>query len=367
MAAMTPEQSAEFLRLFLTCLNSYRDHAGKEHRMQLGNGFPELIAQFWRQLPKQVVREAIDEVLKQTDPANDKNAAGATFSMAGNKGTLYFASAYQYQLFQFLPILEEIDGPAADQYLKQHSELKPVLGAYPQGTNSFLASDEGAQNSKLRLGAGVTYSVSRNPQGNDPFLADMQLVQKLSADAESGHAADAIANVPTIKTPSLRGAAYHNIARATLKEHPSTARECISKMLDMAEKYPPMYKLMGMRAVIDMEMIMGDTDGAKALIEKAMSVANDLYHEDANPDDPNRALKAYWPTTDGYRALLRQAGKISPPWTMALLNDIRDPEIKVAAEAAIAGTWLHVPMGQSVTMVDKKSDRGTMVGGAEQE
>jgi hypothetical protein len=367
MATMTKEQSGEFLRMFTTSLNSYRDHASDDRRMQMGSGFPEMIVQFWRQLPKDLVRQSIDEVLKQTDPANAKETRAVTFSMASDKGTVTFASAYQYQLFQFLPILEEIDSSAAGQYLKKYRELAAQLASYPEGTNSLLATPSGTATQKLKLGAGVTYSVTRNPQANDPYVADMQLVQKLTAEAESGHAQDAVANVPTIKTPNLRGAAYHNIARATMKDHPTIARECMSKMLDIGDKLPPMFKLMGLRAVIDMYMQMGDFDSAKSLIERAMSVANEVYHDDANPDDPNKALKAYWPATDGYRALLRQAGKISPPWAISLLNDIKDPEIKVAAEAAIAGVWLRVPMGQSVTMVDKKSNHGTMVGGVEAE
>lgn len=367
MAGMTSKQNGEFLRLFNTSLNGYRDHASDQRRLQMGTGFPEMVAQFWRQLPKELVRQSIDEVLKQTDPANAKDAPNVTFSMASDQGTLSFPSAYQYQLFQFMPILQEIDSSAAEQYMKKYRELSALLNKYPQGTASLYSPPSGGVAAKSQLGAGVTYSVTRNAQADDPYMADMRLVQKLTAEAESDHAKEAVANVPTIKTPNLRGAAYHNIARATMKDHPEIARECISKMLDTGDKLPPMFKVMGLRAAIDMYLQMGDADNAKSLIEQAMTVANDVFHDDANPDDPNKALKAYWPAADSYRALLRQAGRISPPWAISLLTQINDPEIKVGAEASVACSWLHVPMGQTVTMIDKKAQRGTMTGGVEVE
>jgi hypothetical protein len=368
MGTMKSAQAAEFQRLFATSLSSYRSHAGEQRYMEMGSGFPEMITAFWRQLAKDAVREAIDEVLRQTDPSNAKNTSPALFSIASDKGSLVFPSAYQYQLFQFLPILQELDSSAAEQYLKKYNQLAGMLNRYPLGTLSLsMLSQPAASADRPRLGSGVTYSVSRNEPADNPYMADMHRVQKLTAEAESDHAAEAIAKVPSIGTPSLRGAAYNNIAHVTMNDHPATARECVEKLLETGEKLPPFFRLMGMRAAIDVYMHMGDFDDAKSVIEKAMSVANEVYREDANPDDPNKALKAYWSATDGYRALLRQAARISPQWSMTLLNEIRDPEVKVASEAAIAGAWLGVPMGQSIVMIDKKDNLGTMVGGAETE
>ncbi|HYH00005.1 MAG TPA: hypothetical protein VD837_12795 [Terriglobales bacterium] len=367
MGTMTGSKSGEFLRLFQTSLNSYRDHASDQRRLQMGTGFPEMIARFWRQLPRELVRQSIDEVLKQTDPANAKDAPAVTFSMASDKGTLSFASAYQYQLFQFLPILQEIDSSLAEQYMKKYSELAALLRRHPQGIEALYSPHSEAPDAGTKLGTGVTYSVTRSAQPDSPYMADMQLVQKLTAEAESDHAREAVAKVPTIMNASLRGAAYHNIARGTMKRHPSIARECISSMLEIGEQLPAMLKLMSLRAAIDMYVQMNDVDTAKSLIERAMHLANDAYLDDAHPDDPNKALKAYWPATDAYRALLTQAAKISPPWAISLLNEISDPEMKVASEIAVAQTWLKVPRGQSVTMIDKKSNHGTMIGGPEVE
>jgi tetratricopeptide (TPR) repeat protein len=333
--------------------------------MEMGNGFPEMISHFWRQLPPALVRESIDEVLKQTDPANAKSTPPALFSMASNNGSVTFPSAFQYQLFQFIPILQQIDSSAAEQYLKKYNELSGKLNKYPNGAQSLWAQPEGDSAAKLTLGAGVTYSVSRNEPENNPYMADMHKVQKLTAEAESGHASDALPKILTIGTPNLRGAAYNNIAHATMDDHPEIARECLSKLLDISDKLPLQFKLMGMRAAINVYMHMNDLDNAKSMIEKAMSVTHEVYREDANPDDPNKALKAYWPATDAYRGLLHQASRISPAWAMTLLNDIRDPEVKVAAEVAVSGTWLGIPMGMSVTMTDRKGNFGTMVSGEE--
>lgn len=365
MAAMKPEQRGELLQLFTTCFTSYRDHAGPDRMVQMGGGFPEMVARFWQRLPANLVRQAIDEVLKQTDPANAKDAKPAQFSMASDKGTVAFGSAYEYHLFQFLPILKEVDSSAAEQYLKKYREVATMLEKYPQGARSLYSPDDpSAQKQASR----ATYSVGGAPGENmTPFMLDMQKVQKLTADAEAGHAQDALANVPTISSAQLRGAAYHNIARAVMKKQPSVAREAIEKMLDTGEKLGPDMQLMAARAAADVYVILGDNDSAKKQIERGISLANTVYKQESNADDPNLALKAYWTATDSYRALLRQAGKVDPGWALTLLKEIFDPEVKVAAEITLAGTWLDVPMGQSVVMTITKKNSGVMIGGVEAE
>jgi len=85
-----------------------------------------------------------------------------------------------------------------------------------------------------------------------------------------------------------------------------------------------------------------------------------MYVTDADEDDPNRALKAFWPATDAYCKLLRLAGRISPPWALALLKEVDDAEVRVTVEAALANEWLGSPEGHSVVMtITKKGTRMT--------
>ena len=101
------------------------------------------------------------------------------------------------------------------------------------------------------------------------------------------------------------------------------------------------------------------------LIEDGLAVAGKLYHEDSDDDDPNTALKAFWPSTNAYCALLRQAAHVSHTWAISLLQLIKDPAVRVAAETALAGGWLNAPLGPGTMMTTKKSSNSMSLRGRE--
>jgi hypothetical protein len=94
-------------------------------------------------------------------------------------------------------------------------------------------------------------------------------------------------------------------------------------------------------------------------------LAGKLYAVDSDDDDPNTALKAFWPSTNAYCVLLREAARISPPWAISLLPSIKDPEIRVAAETALAGGWLDAPIGPNTIMTTKKNSNSISFPGRE--
>jgi hypothetical protein len=93
-----------------------------------------------------------------------------------------------------------------------------------------------------------------------------------------------------------------------------------------------------------------------------LKVAGKLYEKDSDEDDPNTALKAFWPSTNAYCTMVRQAAGISRAWAISLLQSIKDPEIKVAAETALAGGWLQSPTGPSTIMTTKKTSNSMSLG-----
>ncbi|MGA3212777.1 MAG: hypothetical protein ABSD20_15835 [Terriglobales bacterium] len=359
MEKMTPEQSGEMLQLFTVSLASYRDHPDAHVSMMDGGGFCEMIVHYWQRFPKELVRQGIDEVLKQADPANQKDKDKQTVAMASGKGSVTFASMYEFRLFQLLPVLRAIDENAAEEYLKKYREVATMLGKYPDGTSS-LSPPSGSGDEK-QSGAGMSFSVSGGPNDMAQKMQEMAKAQKLVGDAEAGHAQDAMANAPTISDPGLRAMCYEGIARVTWKKDSSVAHSALDKMLDTAEKMKPDEQLRFLKAATGLYVQMGEVENAKATIEKGMGVAAKSYASDANADDPNKALKAYWPATDAYRGLLNQAAGISPLWTMTLLKEISDPEVKVASETALAGRWLNVPLGASIIMTERKGNNQIMM------
>lgn len=370
MLTMKPEQWGDYLQLFTTALSSYTAHS---HTRFESNGFPELLVEQWTRLPKDVVRTSIDEVLKQADPANRKESANnQTYSVTSSQGSASFNSIYEYRLFQMLPLLRKLDEAAAEQALKRYRDVAVQLQRYPQGMSSLMPTAPAIARNRNNPAGGVAYSVS-DDAANTPFMIELGLMQKYVEEAEAGYTDDALAHAGTLQDPQLRGACYHNMARVTMKKYPAVARTAVERMIETAPKVTgrfepqPFFELMSYRAAADVYLLMGDEAAAKRAILKGLALCSKLYDADANADDPNKALKAFWASTDSYRALLRQSAKISAPWAIELLNEITDPEIKVVAQISLASTWLGVSPGQVIVMANRKSDHGTMTGGVEAE
>jgi HEAT repeat protein len=59
--------------------------------------------------------------------------------------------------------------------------------------------------------------------------------------------------------------------------------------------------------------------------------------------------------------MLRVASKISPQWAATLLKDIDDPDVKVAAEAAMALQYMGMSPGLTEVVTAKKDTNMTMM------
>ncbi|HEY5161396.1 MAG TPA: hypothetical protein VII81_00155, partial [Terriglobales bacterium] len=128
-----------------------------------------------------------------------------------------------------------------------------------------------------------------------------------------------------------------------------------AKVTDALGDIELMQQVSTVSSVAKMYLDLDDSATAKKLIEKGMGIAEKAYKQDTNADDPNKALKAYWPSAEAYRGMLRLAAKISAPWAMELLKDISDPEMKGMGQIALAQSWLDLPAGQRTIMTSSKN------------
>lgn len=71
--------------------------------------------------------------------------------------------------------------------------------------------------------------------------------------------------------------------------------------------------------------------------------ALELYREDTNPENPNRALKAFWPSTSSLRTTLYSAGKRLGPDANKLLERIDDSDLHLFAQIALAAALAGLP------------------------
>jgi hypothetical protein len=94
-----------------------------------------LVVRFWEQLPPVVILEAADRIL---DHAKAEAGAGhSPFNFASSHGSASFGSAYELRLFQFLPVIQDLDPSRAQQLLRENPKTKSVLEQYPQGMRSL--------------------------------------------------------------------------------------------------------------------------------------------------------------------------------------------------------------------------------------
>jgi hypothetical protein len=99
---------------------------------------------------------------------------------------------------------------------------------------------------------------------------------------------------------------------------------------------------------------MGDTDRAEDVVHEGIKVAAKMLDDDINPDDPNTALKAWWPSADAYRQMVEVETKISHPATSKLLEEIKDPDIRTMESITFARALLGLNVKLSRFVVHRK-------------
>jgi 2C-methyl-D-erythritol 2,4-cyclodiphosphate synthase len=256
-------------------------------------------------------------------------------------------SLSEFRLAQIMPMLREFDPSAARRYVEKY----PALAS---ANAPFDFARPPAQSALFRPGHDY----------NSMLVSGLEMpsAQKAAAQADAGNTDDALSQASTITDGNLRAQTYEYIARAAAKNDPKAATNAIKAMLDAADKLQRSQAFEYYASAAAIYMKMDEIDDAKKTVEAGLAVAGKLYKDDSDADDPNTALKAFWPSTNAFCTMLREAARVSPTWSMSLLQDIRDPALKVAAEIALAGGWLDAPTGPSTTMTVKKNENAVHLG-----
>jgi hypothetical protein len=351
MAAMKPEQSSDLARLFMESLVSYRNFSPHRNGAKSAEAFSTMVRQYWMRVPPDAARNAVEELLNQARESEDEQRMKVSVVSSGDEPT-FSGSQFEYLLWQMLPILKRLDEGAAREYSKKYTR---VAGLQPDSTNSNSpdqpSTSAGESKPKPSMSAAME---GRDPQDAIGVVTEMPKVEQALANASSGHASDAITNTASISDQRLRAYCYEMIARMTWKKDAGAARDAMAKLLETAEKLDAEQQLRTYFSASQTYLLMGQEEDAKKAIEKGLADAGKLYKRDSDANDPNRAMKAFWVSTVGYCALLRQAGRISPAWASSIAQNIDDPEVKLAAYIALASQWLNTPFGAPVIVTKKK-------------
>jgi hypothetical protein len=155
--------------------------------------------------------------------------------------------------------------------------------------------------------------------------------------------------------PSPRANALEAIARMTMKKQPASARLAVAELRKAVTDLPLRDQFKYISSAADIYLQMDDKDKAEDVVSDGLGVAARLLDHDLNPDDPNKALKAWWPSADAYRRLVEIETKISHPTTAKLLQEIKDPDMRALESIMFARALLGLPMNR-VTVVEKNKE-----------
>ena len=366
MAALPDTMNGDFRTLFTQAVSSYSTH---EHKgINVGGSLPMLIVKFGGKLPPQQVEDAIDEVLKQA-----KAQDAASISLSGEGGTASFGSAYDYQLFQLLPMLRRVDEGHAKKLLEDDNAVKQISQQYPGGVQSLdPGSSENAKTSDNKpRSSGLSVNVRSGDGAKNGPSADDQI------RLEYGRRARQIATDSTIDPmqaiaeaqglPSFvsgtcpRSDALRIIGNSNVKTSPMASKQAFDELRKSCQEAKPEMRVRYLVAAAKGYLQLDDTESAQKTLDEGMKIADALLQDDKNADDPNKALKAWWPSVDSYRQFLEIETKISQKDALAMLADIQDEEMQTIERVMFTNALLGKPMNQSIVSVKKKGQNNMSI------
>ncbi len=366
MAVLPDTMNGDFRTLFTQAVSSYSTH---EHKgINIGGSLPVLIVKFAGKLPPQQVEDAIDEVLKQA-----KQQDNASITLSGEGGTASFGSAYDYQLFQLLPTLRKVDEGRAKKLLDEDQAVKALSQQYGNGVQSLdpgLADSPNAKPDQPRH-SGLSVDVRNGDSGRsgpspeDQMRAELdRRARQITRDSEQDPM-QAIAQAMTLPASFEGGAsretALLGIAQANIKKNPMAAKQAFDELRKSSQQLKPQQQVRYFAAAAKGYVQLGEMESAQKTVSEGMKVADDLLVQDKNADDPNKAMKAWWPSVDGYRQFLEIETSISQKEALAMLSDIQDEEMQTIERVMFTNALLGKPMKQSIVSVKTKNNNSMMI------
>jgi hypothetical protein len=349
--------------------------AHDHEQASLGDGDDDLAAmvvRFWRHFPPELVLDAIDQILDESKSDNTQ------IGMNASSGRINFNNVYQYRLFELLPILRELDSSKAEQ-LSNDPEVQAQLNRYPNGMQSL---DPTVRDTPLKKGEepqimGVSMT---SPGASGKLLEEQRAAELYRHQAEDilKQAADnprqaiaAASTLPVQAGPSApRAETSVKVARAAWRKNPSAAKEALEQMSESLKKIDPaMYGRLGFKVRqcwsdgIDIANSMKDTDLAKSLVQAGLDQAERWKTIDSDDSDPNRALKAWWPSVALFSSLVTSAAHVSPQMALELIHGLQDPDLSTLFLIRLANDRVGASNGETQIRIKKKNQNWQMMMG----
>jgi hypothetical protein len=158
---------------------------------------------------------------------------------------------------------------------------------------------------------------------------------------------------------SPRAQALIDIADAVSKKKPSVTKSALDEIVRIEDQLSPS-QTMGLSRLPKIYLDLGDEEGARSALKALLKSAEKLYESDTNAEDPNKAFKGNWPSSNLWRRCVQVAAKISPSLAEEIISEIPDPEI-AAAETAAYGSSLLGAESEPFMISECRKNYGTFM------
>jgi hypothetical protein len=330
LAALGAEHSADRMSIFNQALNNFEQHATEASFG--GADIGTFIERTWKDIPSGLVLEAIGKVL---DEAKERGSQ-SHYLMSSAKGSVVLNSAYALRLFQLLPILEELDMDKAEALLHEQTEVAEQLKTYPKGMQSLNSKNTGFSYGMTDDKSGIGNAATKQQIEAQMRERIEEILNKSDTDPSAALAsALALPVHGTFESSSPRSDVLLGIAEKTAAKKASVSKSALDEFSTIQDQLTPQ-ETTGIDRLPELYLKIGDVEGAKKAVDILVKAAAKIYKKDTDADDPNKAFKATWPSTDLWRKAIQEASKISLRLPEEIIAGMQDVEIAAFEKAAFA-------------------------------
>jgi tetratricopeptide (TPR) repeat protein len=343
--------------VFQIAVDNYRTFGDGKNPYLRDEDLATIVVRFWHELPAPNVLAAIDDILdqaKEHPPADEDN----NISYSTGKGSVQF-TWYEYRVFEFLPVLDELDSARADSLRRDQAKVASALQKYPRGLqslnpylrNSPLSEEEEKEQARNQdypsIVAGASPTELAQEQQEDEASRQIEAKQMLASDqaaSDPPQAFETAMSLPMWEGPtgiySPRCGTLLVVARIVGQKNPEIAKKAIDEAGKGLEDAKPRLAGTLRVGIVRAYLKLGDNERAEKALNEGMREARKLYDSDTDASDPNLALKAFWPSSALWGTLVALGAKISPDVADHLIGEISDDEIRSMQKVWVANTLL---------------------------
>ncbi|MBZ5525226.1 MAG: hypothetical protein LAP21_23615 [Acidobacteriia bacterium] len=361
LMAMPAEMQAEKMSLLTQAVASYKahDHPG----IQMGQGtLTEMMVRFGPKMPPKLALEAIDEILSQSKKSEEK----ASITLSGEGGTAPFNSIYEFQLFALLPLLRSLDEGRADTLLKENMAVKSTVDKFPNGMQSLdptMTDQPPKKGQRGGIGSSVTSGNSAQSSSAANYMREEMRRKAFEIISDSHkNPIQAIAQAQALpltvadQRNSPRAQALEGIARENWKDNPIAARQAVDELRKAIVDLPLQVQVRYLSSAASIYQQLGEKESVEKVVSEGFNISEKILEKDLDANDPNKALKAWWPSADAYRSFIDVEAKLSHRGAANILKEIKDPEVRTVESIMLSRSLLGLAMKR--VRVEEKTKSG---------